>query len=94
MIDRYLEVWCMATGLRGGPEAPTIGEVGYCLLGQGALDDVRLVAVKLRTLHTWLHKYTHGYTNTHTVTHRHTHTHTWLHTNTHGYTPTHTDTPS
>lgn len=46
MVCRYLEIWRIATGLWGGAEArSTIRQVSYCLLGQGALDDVRVIAI-------------------------------------------------
>lgn len=45
---RYLEVRCITIGLRGRAEAScTIGQVRNCLLGEGALDDVGVIAVLL-----------------------------------------------
>lgn len=38
-IPKYLKVWCIIIGLRGGTEAScTIGQVSYCLLGEGCRD--------------------------------------------------------
>lgn len=59
-IFRYLKVWCIAKGLRGRTEAScTIGQVSYCLPGEGALDDVRVIAILLQAggsyTYTWLH---------------------------------------
>lgn len=53
-------MWCIAKGLRGRTEAScTIGQVSYCLLGEGALDDVRVIAILLQAegsyIYTWLH---------------------------------------
>lgn len=62
---RYLKVWCIAISLRGGAEAScTIGEVSYCLLGEGALDDVGVIAIFLHA----------GGSYTYTGLHFHTYT--------------------
>lgn len=54
-IYRYLKVWCIATGLRWTAEAScTIGQVSYCLLGEGALGDVGVMSRG--------QSHTHGYT--------------------------------
>lgn len=62
---RYLKVWCITTDLRGGAEAScTIGQVSNCLLGEGALDDVGVIAILLQAggqLHTHTVTYTHRY---------------------------------
>lgn len=48
-ICRYLKVWCIAISLRGGTEAScTIWQVSDCLLGEGALDDVGVIAILLQ----------------------------------------------
>lgn len=48
-IPMYLKVWCIIIGLRGGTEAScTIGQVSYCLLGEGALGDVGIIAILLK----------------------------------------------
>lgn len=59
-VYRYLQVWCITIGLRWGAEAScTIGQVCYCLLGEGALDDVGVIAVLLwgRGAVTYTHSY-------------------------------------
>jgi len=58
-ICRYLKVWCIATGLGGGTEASgTIWQVSDRLLGEGALDDVGVIAILLWAggsgIHKWL----------------------------------------
>lgn len=59
---RYLKVWCITIDLRGGTEAScTIGQVSYCLLGEGALDDVGVIAILLQAG---------GQLHTHIVTHK------------------------
>ncbi len=59
-LYRYLKVWCITIGLSRGAEAScTIGQVRYCLLGEGALDDAGVIAILL-----WAggsYTYTHGY---------------------------------
>lgn len=72
-ICRYLKVWCIAKGLRGRTEAScTIGQVSYGLLGEGALDDVRVIAILLRAggqLHTHTVTYSHAYIQNISVLH-------------------------
>lgn len=63
-IYRYLYVWCIAISLRGRTEAScTIGQVSYSLLGEGALDDVGVIAIMLWAggsyTYTWLHSLMH-----------------------------------
>lgn len=48
-IYRYLNICSIATKLRGGSKARgPIWQVSYCLLGQGALDDIRVIAIVLQ----------------------------------------------
>lgn len=65
----YLETWCIAKGLRVGPEpCCTPGQVSECLLGEGgALDDVIATLLQVRVgehLHMFTDTFTHTYVNT------------------------------
>lgn len=48
-MGRYLEVWCKVIGLKWGTEAScTIRQISYCLMGEGALGDVGVIAILLQ----------------------------------------------
>lgn len=70
-ICRYLKIWCTAIGLSGGAETScTIGQVSNCLLGEGALDDVGIIAILLQAggqLHIHMVTYSHTYTHISTL---------------------------
>lgn len=71
-ISRYLKVWCIAIGMRMGAEAScTIWQVCYSLLGEGALDDVGVIAILLQA---GAVTYTHNYKWLYIQTLEHDHT--------------------
>lgn len=67
-VCRYLETWCIAKGLRVGPEPRcTPGQVSECLLGEGgALDYATLLQVRVgeHPKHMFTDTFAHTYINT------------------------------
>lgn len=70
-MGRYLEVWCKVIGLKWGTEAScTIRQISYCLMGEGALGDVGVIAILLQAGRSYICKLlqSHAYKQKQTIT--------------------------